>query len=55
MRRGALVLAFVALVAGAPLFTALPTRADPQVSVTYLPPVRGMVVDPFGMPASRPV
>jgi len=52
MRRGALVLAFVALVAGAPLVTALPTGADPQVSVTYSPPVRGIVVDPFSMPAS---
>lgn len=52
MRRGALVLAFVALVAGAPLFTASPTRADSQVSVTYDEPVRGMKVDPFNMPAS---
>lgn len=52
MRRGALVLAFVALVAGAPLFNALPSRADAQVSVTYDEPVRGMKVDPFNMPAS---
>jgi len=52
MRRGALVLAFVALVAGAPLVTAPPTRADSQVAVTYEPPVQGVVVDPFNMPAS---
>src|SRR5581483_2501739 len=52
MRRGALVVAFVALVAGAPLVTASPTRADPQVSVTYAPPVHGTVTHPFNLPAS---
>jgi hypothetical protein len=52
MRRGALVVAFVALVAGAPLVTASSTGADPQVSVTYEPPVHGTVTDPFNMPAS---
>jgi len=52
MRRRALVLAFVALVAGAPLVTAEPTRADAPVPVTYQQPVRGVVTDPFDAPAS---
>src|SRR5581483_7063000 len=52
MRRGALVVAFVALVAGAPLVTAPPTRADPQLPVNYAPPVHGTVTQPFDMPGS---
>jgi hypothetical protein len=47
MRHVALVLAFVALVAGAPA-----TASAADEAVTYQPPVHGIVTDPFGMPAS---
>jgi hypothetical protein len=51
MRRVALAVAFVALVAGAPVVESIPSAAA-DAAVTYQSPVDGTVTDPFRMSAS---